>query len=218
MAYSVFSFGTLASVLAGERDLAVSWTSAFNLIMGNFENSQYNSTQWVVFVFASVINVIVMLNLLISILGEAYGQTRATLRESDLYLMLHIVLEYENLLFWRRDAGEKTALLLCQPASFVLHQTPPLEVKLQALQTQIDQILKNQKEELDRCTENTAVADARYEMTDGLLRNLIRKLSNMERPHNSQPRSRTSENLTYRDEAGEEGYSAGESVEEGLGS
>lgn len=177
MAYSVFSFGVLASVLAGERDIAMSWSSAFNLIMGNFDNSQYDSTQWTVFVFASVINVIVMLNLLISILGEAYGETRATLQENDLYLMLTIVLEYESMLFWRRDAGEKTALLLCQPASLASSETTSLDVKLLALQTKVDQILENQSQSNNR---RTPEGDERLEENSALLRELLERFERLD--------------------------------------
>ena len=65
---------------------------------------------------AAIINVIIMLNFLASILGDAYEKTQMSVRENELYLILGLISEYESLLFWRRSTGTATVLFACESA------------------------------------------------------------------------------------------------------
>ena len=114
MAYSVFSFGICTSILVGHASIGLSWTTAFSLILGDFDSSTFGFLEWAVFMFAALINVIIMLNLLVSILGDAYGQVLMSVPENDLYMMLDLITEYESLMFWNRNAGTPTIMVSCQ--------------------------------------------------------------------------------------------------------
>ena len=65
---------------------------------------------------AAITNIIITLNLLISILGNAHEKTQMSVRENDLFLMLGLVTEYESLMFWRRIDGTSTVIVSCQRA------------------------------------------------------------------------------------------------------
>jgi len=116
MAYSVFAFGVCTSVLLEHTTLGESWTSAFSLVLGDFDSSTFGFLEWVVFSCAAIINVVIMLNLLVSILGDAYEMTQMSVRENDLYMMLELVNEYESLMFWRRSAGTPVIMFTCDRA------------------------------------------------------------------------------------------------------
>jgi len=116
MAYSVFSFGVCTSILLGHTTIGVSWASAFSLILGDFDSSTFGALEWGVFMCAALINVIIMLNLLVSILGDAYEKTQMSVRENDLYLMLGLISEYESLLYWRRNTSTPTVMFVCASA------------------------------------------------------------------------------------------------------
>jgi len=116
MAYSVFCFGVCTSILLGHANIGVSWTTAFSLILGDFDSSTFGALEWGVFMCAALINVIIMLNLLVSILGDAYEKTQMSVRENDLYLMLGLISEYESLFCWRRNTGTPTILFSCSNA------------------------------------------------------------------------------------------------------
>jgi len=116
MAYSVFAFGVCTSVLCGHTTLGESWTSAFSLVLGDFDSSTFGFMEWTIFSCAAIINVVIMLNLLVSILGDAYGMTQMSVRENDLYMMLDLVNEYESLMFWRRSAGTPVVMFTCDTA------------------------------------------------------------------------------------------------------
>ena len=118
MGYSVFSFGVCTSILLGHTAIGISWTSAFSLVLGDFEDSStFGALEWGVIMCAVLINVIIMLNLLVSILGDAYEKTQISVRENDLYLMLGLISKYESLLFRRRDTGTPTVMFACASAN-----------------------------------------------------------------------------------------------------
>ena len=114
MGYTVFAFGVCSATLVPRTSLSDSWTTAFVLILGDFDSSDFSFVQWTIFSCAALINVIIMLNLLVSILGDAYEKTQMSVRENDLYMQLTLLTEYESLLFWRRDAGKRQVMMSCE--------------------------------------------------------------------------------------------------------
>ena len=122
LAYSTVAFGICLSVLTGHSTVTESWTTAFTLLMGEFDTTDFVSLEWVLFVCASIVNVIIMLNLLVSILGDAFEKTQKSIAENDLHLQIVAVLEYERLLFWRRcnQNSPATTLVRCEEAGRML--------------------------------------------------------------------------------------------------
>ena len=114
LAYSVFSFGVCFLATQPSLTVGSSWASAFVLLLGSFDISESMVWQWGVFTCAALINVIIMMNLLVSILGDAYEKAQLTLHENNLNLQLNLVLEYESLMFWRKAWGKATVLQTCQ--------------------------------------------------------------------------------------------------------
>jgi len=113
--YSTFAFGLMYSSLNPVKldSLGKAWAVAYELIMGQFNNSEYEFTQWLCFTVASLLNVIIMLNLLISILGDAYERAQMSAKENDLSEMLRLVIEYESMLIWRRACGQPCVVIKC---------------------------------------------------------------------------------------------------------
>ena len=70
---------------------------SYNITLGEFDNGDFSAVEWGFFAVASITNIIVILNLLISILGEAFGKVRETTHEKDLRMQLDLLLEYERM-------------------------------------------------------------------------------------------------------------------------
>ena len=99
LAYTVFSFGILFSILQKKTEEGIWMALAFsyNITLGEFDNGDFSAVEWGFFAVASITNIIVILNLLISILGEAFGKVRETTHEKDLRMQLDLLLEYERM-------------------------------------------------------------------------------------------------------------------------
>ena len=115
VAYSTIAFGMMYAVLVPNViDSAFkAWMTAYELLMGTYTTEGFNGLQWLCFTSASLVNVIIMLNLLIAILGDAYEQAQLSAKENDTLEMLRIVIEYESMIFWRRSSGSPSVLVKC---------------------------------------------------------------------------------------------------------
>lgn len=109
LAYSACSFGVLSAILQ-QKPFSEALSNALAFTLGGADNSDYNEWLWFLFLAAVFINIIVMMNLLISILGDAFGKVNETLEENDLHLQLTLILEYERMLAGHRPDSKATYL------------------------------------------------------------------------------------------------------------
>lgn len=118
--YSTLFFGTLSWTSSHSRENAFIdlWKKSFELNMGGFDNPSEMNFQYLTFILACVINVIVILNLLISILGDSYEHFQSQAIELANLEMLDVVLELETLMIWKRSLNHKSYIQACQPATF----------------------------------------------------------------------------------------------------
>jgi hypothetical protein len=112
LAYSTFSFAVLYGI-AKNVDVEEAWRESYELNMGAFDNTGYDALQWFTFLLATLVNCIVMLNLLISILGDAYKNIQEKAVESDVIEMLYNIIELESLMIWKRMEGTSLYLQKC---------------------------------------------------------------------------------------------------------
>jgi hypothetical protein len=119
--YTTLFFGMLywTSGTTYRNDVFVDvWKTAFEANMGNFKNSDAADLNFLYFMFTSVINVIIILNLLISILGDSYEKFQAEAIEIGNLEMVELILEIETLMFWRRDKGVRMFPQVCDATRF----------------------------------------------------------------------------------------------------
>lgn len=110
--YSTFAFAVLYSISTAGKSLTLigSIQKMYELEMGNFDTNNYDLLDWICFLFASIVNIIIMLNLLISILGDAFNRVSEKADEADATEMLHIIIELETLMVWKRSSGTRNYL------------------------------------------------------------------------------------------------------------
>lgn len=113
--YSTLTFGVLYYCTKYNDPIRFSiWKIPYELNNGNFENTSEFSLQYFTFILASIVNVIIILNLLISILGDSFESFQSEAAEVDCLEMAEIVLEIETLMFWRRKKSVKSYIYKCQ--------------------------------------------------------------------------------------------------------
>ena len=115
--YTTIAFGVIFSI-SGDSDNDVGffdyvWKVPFDLSMGSFDSGTEHPFHYSCFLITSFLNVIIILNLLISILGDEFEKFQIEVPEIDQKEKLDGVLEIENLLFWRRNRREYKHMQLC---------------------------------------------------------------------------------------------------------
>ena len=93
---------------------------------------------------ASVINVIIILNVLISILGDSYHRFQAEAIVVSSMEMTELIIEIETMMFWRRSNNEKKYLQVCDSVRYD-GITDAWEGKLKAISDIVNNSAKHSK-------------------------------------------------------------------------
>ena len=73
----------------------------------------FGSIEWILFALASVITLVIMMNLLISIIGDTFDRVQMETVIADAEAKLDMILEAESMMFWNRDEDKKEFLQSC---------------------------------------------------------------------------------------------------------
>jgi hypothetical protein len=195
LVYTTLAYGTLfvaSSSIGGEgHNFIAAMKDAYLLDLGTFDPKEYNNSQWIVFLFASIINCIIMLNLLVSILGDAYAKVQETVIESDYSQMLDAILELEKLMVWNRNKGVRAYLQICREVqdeddgSAIQSQVRDLNkkvkdiskkfgLKFQATEAILREIRDTQMSDLNKKVEDIT---QKFNQTDFILKEIYDKVS-----------------------------------------
>ena len=113
LVYFIFGYCGLTGITLSSN-LSDTLTTSYKLLLGDFDDSDFDNVQWILFVLGSVLNLVVMLNLLIAIISESFDKITFRRVESDTTIKLQLILEIENCMFWKRNRGQETYLHFLQ--------------------------------------------------------------------------------------------------------
>lgn len=114
--YSTFAFSFISLILdpPGERGTLPSYVaSSYLLNLGEFDTEGLSLTKSIIFFIVSIINPVVMMNLLISVIGDTYDRVQENLEVADYIELAGMILEVETLLFLKRNTKEENYLQVC---------------------------------------------------------------------------------------------------------
>ena len=149
--YTTISFGMMfwsSDVNSRQDDFLAIWRSPYELGMGAFNNSDNPDLSYLYFMFTSVINVIIILNLLISVLGNSYDKFQAESFELASIEMTELVLEIETILLCRRKANKRGYIQVCSEVRFE-GITDEWEGRLKAINNIVDKSTRATKKSFD---------------------------------------------------------------------
>ena len=104
LGYSTITFGVMFQVSRHNNsfDFKTLWMDSYSLNFGNFDaQDEYNfSFETIAYMLATIVNVILMLNLLISILGDSYSNFQNDKVFIDYSEKASVILEIQEMFFW----------------------------------------------------------------------------------------------------------------------
>ena len=113
----------------------------YRLNIGDFDTSDYSYLQMVLFIIVSWLTNIIMLNLIISLMGDTYDRVQTNKTASDQEELLEAIIEYENKFVWNRRGSMKKYILIAKPAgSFDEPDVIDWEGKVSILKYKIEEI------------------------------------------------------------------------------
>ncbi|OMJ69001.1 hypothetical protein SteCoe_33390 [Stentor coeruleus] len=109
--YSTFTLSLLFIVSREQKSIDFNnlWMDSYSLNFGGYEVSSenYPTLESIVFIIGTLLNVVLMLNLLISILGDSYSEFQEEKYEIDYRLKAELTLEIQGMFFWVGSSNEK---------------------------------------------------------------------------------------------------------------
>ena len=145
--YSTLGFGMMYYTTNDDTSPYDIWMQPYDLNMGNLDPHGFMFFIYFWYMLASVINVVIMLNLLISILGDSFDSFQAISRESSNMEMLEVIHELETMMFWNRDHDDKKYIQICK--STQAEDSGTWEGKIDAISKIIDRKLTGINNKLD---------------------------------------------------------------------
>lgn len=113
--YTTFAFSIMFYANEENSDLKFGdyLSSSYTINLGAFETDNYDSLQWLIFCLATLVNPIIMLNLLIAILGDTFSNVQDNMIVADKKELAEVILDIESLMYWRRKFNLKSFIQIC---------------------------------------------------------------------------------------------------------
>ena len=73
---------------------------------GDFNTDGYTNINWFLFLIASTLMPLVMLNMLVAIMSDTYARVMADIVPTDYFELNQMILEQEEIQVWNRLKGE----------------------------------------------------------------------------------------------------------------
>lgn len=114
--YSTLAFTFIFYINEGKMSFLLYLTLSYRLDLADFVTDEYQGFDWIIFFLATVINPLVMLNLLISIMGTTYERVKEGNDIANFQELTGMILEIEKLMFWKKNLKKQFFLQQCIPA------------------------------------------------------------------------------------------------------
>lgn len=140
-----FAFIYFALAEADSEDLPLFIIDSYKLNLSDYDTTDYSLLDYIVFLFATMINTIIMLNLLICILFETYNRVKENLSINDRKELAQLVLEGEINMIRFRDRKEKM-YLHAAVGNMLEEEADPVEEKLLEICYGVNEVVRCAKD------------------------------------------------------------------------
>lgn len=141
--YSTLAFAFIYFALedADSENLTDYLVESYKLNLADYDTTDYNLLEWIVFFTATMGNTVIMLNLLICILFDTYDRVKANSLVTDRKEITQLVLEGEITMFTRRNIQKEKHLHVILDQEIVKEQGF-IESKLQNINKNVKKVAK----------------------------------------------------------------------------
>ena len=143
-AYSTVTFGCLLMISREEgMNFSSVWEESYDLNFGNYDDPSNGVffLKYIAYFGATIINVVLMLNLLISILGDSYDRFQLEQGVVDIKEKAIISLELQSMMFWANKHSPLKYMRLCDVA-FQREDGQDWEGRIRFMDKKLDNNLK----------------------------------------------------------------------------
>ena len=137
--FSILAF-TFLFMASSNMSFNESFSMTYSLSFGGFNIDNYSIYELICFHLATLIIPLLMFNLLVSIMNETFSRLKEDLIAEDIKALAELITDFESVLFWRKNLGEKRFLQSCSPEIEEKSMTDKRMKKIEFLAKEINSI------------------------------------------------------------------------------
>lgn len=138
---SNLAFAFLFIILSYNGDKPLSLVEGINLTyninFGGFDTSGFDFFGFICFHLCTLVNPLLMLNLLVSIMNETFSQLKENLVTEDIKALAEMITEIESVMVWRKNIGSQEFLQGCSPEGNTVEVVDKRNAKLKMLSDEV---------------------------------------------------------------------------------
>ena len=149
-------------------------TGTYESELGSSATSGYSMLQWLVFLLLTVINQIVMMNLIISIMSDTYARVKENQIVADSLEIIGMLLEIEMIMLHNRRKNEKKYFHVCRPGNNFEEKDVRARLKrIMSYVKEFRQSVNLQQEIYSKQIEEVKISTSQSSMTISEIRRMI---------------------------------------------
>jgi hypothetical protein len=153
LCYSTLAFSFIYFLRERQLSFSQYLTVSYRLDLGDF-NAEYTEIfDWIIFFIATMINPIIMLNLLISIMGDTYSKVQESNDIANFQELTEMIIEVEKLMFWKKGENSKQFLHQVDFLTGNDEESDKIIVKIKAMKSKahnINELLESIEERISK--------------------------------------------------------------------
>lgn len=157
---STFTFSLLFYIITKSENFSETFVYAYQLNFNDFSGFMPNGYSedlteifWIVFFLASIMNPIILLNMLIAIMSDTYDRVQDDQVVADCKEMAELIIQAEGMLFWKRTLNKKCFIQRCDYVRHLRSENTEWMGKIRAIKKSISRLqikAKGNDRKLDR--------------------------------------------------------------------
>ena len=128
---------------AGSQTIYEFFLTSYKQNLGDLPENPEDILTWLLFFMITIVNPVIMLNLLISIMGDTYGRVKEGKVIADARELLGMIIEVESLMVWNKGHNEAYFIKIVCGESDLDFEDESLEAKVRALRDGISKLGEN---------------------------------------------------------------------------
>ena len=152
----IFFLSNFAATLAfysnsSDSDFGDLLLATYSISYGAWDYTWPTELQYIIFILCSLINTLVLLNLLIAIISDTYSRVSENLEIVDMQELADIISEVDTIIYWNRNKAKKQYLMSCSVAGSNKHSKSDNVNKILSTRiSEIDQKFKLNEKSLEK--------------------------------------------------------------------
>jgi sigma54-dependent transcription regulator len=151
----------------------------------NWSTQDLNAIFWVIFFISSIMNPIVLLNMLIAIMSDTYDRVQEDQVVADCKEMAGLIMQAEGMIFWRRKMSKKGYLQRCDYVRHLTSETTEWMGKIRAIKKSIARLNLKSRSNDRKINQMQNKVLIKIKELKGINESISKKITDMEGTNNS---------------------------------